>query len=231
MVELDMEINNFNYPKFGKGHLTYKGLHIKYLHQPINEVSISKVMNNDVYIKPVANKSVTGFLSLIDNTYKHIKNYVKNYKANITHTYQHKLVFAKVEKELFGQNSLDSLTHDLDKLILYILGFPHDFVSGLHKKISEHHIENHRNKNLRSMLCDNIASSPKFKPEKKYNLRDFYQKSSELQSVKGFGKLLEKYNYGENLNFDKIKQDCPKNSLMHTLQKAVCILFFSILVK
>ena len=33
------------------------------------------------------------------------------------------------------------------------------------------------------------------------------------------------------INFDKIKQDCPKNSLMHTLQKAVCILFFSILVK
>ena len=55
------------------------------------------------------------------------------------------------------------------------------------------------------MLCDNIASSPEFKPEKKYSLREYYKKSPELQAVRGFKKLLEHYNFGENIDFQKIK--------------------------
>lgn len=60
--------------------------------------------------------------------------------------------------------------------------------------------------NLRSMLCDNIASSPEFKPEKKNSLRAYYEKSKELQSVPGFGDILVKYNFGEDIDFNKIKQ-------------------------
>ena len=57
------------------------------------------------------------------------------------------------------------------------------------------------------MLCDNIASSPEFKPEKKLSLREHFRTSKELQNVAGFKKILEKYNYGENVNFSKINKE------------------------
>lgn len=151
--------------------------------------------------RPVAEKSATGLRGFAGK----VKQYAKNYVKNIKHTYDHKIIFAMVEKELFGKNSIDSLTHDADKLILYTLGFPKSFVSNWHRNHSVHHTESGKSANLRSMLCDNIASSPEFKPEKKNSLRDYYNSSKELQGVKGFGELLEKYNYGENLDFNKIK--------------------------
>ena len=109
-----------------------------------------------------------------------------------------------IEKELFGKNSIDSLTHDADKLIFYTLGFPKSFVTKWHRAHSVHHTESGKKANLRSMICDNIASSPEFKPEKKKSLREHYNSSKELQSVQGFGELLENFNYGENLNFAEI---------------------------
>lgn len=166
--------------------------------------------------RPIATKSAIGLQGLeakssIKEKYRNILNkittYVKNYFKNIKHTYDHKLVFSMVEKELFGKNSIDSLTHDADKLILYILGFPKSFVSKYHRKHSEHHVESGKKANLRSMICDNIASSPDFKPEKTKTLREHFAKSPELQKVKGFKEILEKYNYGENLDFDRIKAE------------------------
>ena len=47
-------------------------------------------------------------------------------------------------------------------------------------------------------------------PPIKYNLRDFYKISNELKQVKGFGDLLEEYNYGESLDYDKIKSSSNK---------------------
>ena len=155
--------------------------------------------------RPVASKSATGLLGFVVKCKDSVKNYVKNYKKNIEHTYDHKMVFALIEKELYGKNSLDSITHDLDKLILYTLGFPKSIVSRLHRNISVHHVESGRKNNLRSMLCDNIASSPEFKPEKKLSLRDYYNSSKELQQVEGFKEILEKYNYGENIDFNAIR--------------------------
>ena len=166
-------------------------------------VPLERVGADILVRKPVAKKSATGFLGLLNK----IKNYAKNYVNNIKHTYEHKIIFAIVEKELFGKNSIDSLTHDLDKMIMYILGFPKSFVSKLHRKHSVHHPESGKKPNLRSMLCDNIASSPEFKPEKKRSLREHYQTCRELQEVSGFGEILEKYNFGEDLNFAKIKQE------------------------
>ena len=165
-------------------------------------IPITAEKTADIFVrKPVAEKSAAGFSGLISK----IKNYVKNYVKNIQHTYDHKIVFALIEKELFGKNSIDSVTHDLDKMILYILGFPKSFVSKFHRKHSVHHPESGKQPNLRSMLCDNIASSPEFKPEKKLSLREHYKTCKELQNVMGFQVFLEKYNYGENLNFNKIK--------------------------
>ena len=166
----------------------------------------------DMFIKrPAEVECAAGLLSLDDTNKKHfplinkIKNYAHNYVKNIKHTYEHKIIFSLIEKELLGYNTIDSLTHDADKMILYILGFPKSFVSDFHRKHSAHHPESGKKMNLRSMLCDNIASSPEFKPEKKYSLREHYKNSKLLQSVDGFKNILEKYNYGENINFNKIK--------------------------
>ena len=163
----------------------------------------------DIFItRPDANKSASGLLSS-DNIFTRCKNavvkYCKDYKKNIQHTYDHKVVFALIEKELYGRNSIDSLTHDADKLIMYLLGFPKSVVSKVHRRISVHHPESGKQLNLRSMLCDNIASSPQFKPEKKYSLREYYKISKELQEIPGFGELLHKYNFGDNIDFTRIK--------------------------
>ena len=170
----------------------------------------------DILIRrPVASESATGLLGYVTKFKDAVTNYAKNYKKNLNHTLDHKMVFAIVEKELFGKNSIDCITHDLDKLILYALGFPKSVVSKMHRKISVHHTESGKHMNLRSMLCDNIASSPEFKPEKKKSLREHYASSKELQNVEGFEELLEKYNYGENLDFNmiKAKKEFPKMTI------------------
>lgn len=180
----------------------------------------------DKFVKrPVAEKSANGLFGLM----KSFNNYRKNYVTNIKHTYEHKVVFALVEKELFGNNSIDSVTHDLDKLVLYTLGFPKSFVSEFHRKHSVHHTESGKSMNLRSMLCDNIASSPEFKPEKKRSLREHFKHSKELQKVKGFRKLLQQFNYGENLDFGKIKDEMQLKSsgisgVLFSIAKAFLIL-------
>lgn len=179
---------------------------------------------------PVASKNATGLPSLIDKCKNSVSTYVKNYKKNLKHTIDHKIYFAIIEKELLGKNSIDSITHDLDKLVLYSLGFPKSFVTKFHRSISEHHVESGKKNNLRSMLCDNIASSPDFKPEKKQSLRDYYASNKELQKIEGFSKLLEKYNYGENLNFEKIKN--KKNNLSFSQDNIIlaCINFLTLLL-
>ena len=84
--------------------------------------------------RPVAKKSATGLLGLFTKAKNAVTNYFKSYKENISHTFDHKLVFAVVEKELFGKNSIDSITHDLDKLVLYALGFPKSIVTNLMRR-------------------------------------------------------------------------------------------------
>lgn len=159
--------------------------------------------------RPVATEDATGLFSSV-------KQYVYSYKKNVVHTYEHKLVYALIEKELFGKISMNSVTHDADKMILYLLGFPRSFVSKFHREHSQHHTESGKVMNLASMLCDNIASSPYFKPEKKYTLREYYNKSEEFQNLTGFKELLEKYNYGENLNFEEINK--KKNLKMKSIK-------------
>ena len=145
---------------------------------------------------------------------------IENIRRRLTDEYARKLIIQEcncatvtefqslslIEKELYGKRSIDSYTHDADKMILYLLGFPKSFVSKFHREHSVHHVESGKKPNLRSMLCDNIASSPEFKPEKKNSLRKYYSISKELQSVKGFGEMLEKYNFGEDIDFAKIKR-------------------------
>lgn len=173
-----------------------------------NKGEVSKKEN--IYVKrPDTVKNVSGLFGInqkIINFTNSFINYGKSYKKNIKHTYEHKIVFALIEKELYGRHSIDSYTHDADKMILYLLGFPKSFVSKFHREHSVHHVESGKKMNLHSMLCDNIASSPEFKPEKKKSLRDYYSSSKELQAVPGFGEILKQYNFGEDIDFSKIKR-------------------------
>ena len=143
--------------------------------------------NVDKFVKrPVGAKRAAGLLSI--NPTKEIKQ-------------------SPLKKIVAGINSIDAITHDADKMIMYLLGFPKSFVSDFHRKHSMHHPESGKKMNLRSMLCDNIASSPEFKPEKQLSLREHFKTSKLLQNVTGFKDILEKYNYGENINFDKINKE------------------------
>lgn len=158
----------------------------------------------DIYVKrPDANAS--GLSSLKELFINPIDKYIKSYKENIKHTYEHKIFYALVEKELFGYNTINALTHDTDKMIMYLLGFPKSFVTKFHRKHSEHHTESGKDLNLKSMLCDLVSSSPEFKPEKKLSLREFYYKSNELKQTTGLKKLLDKHHFGEDIDITKIK--------------------------
>lgn len=144
-------------------------------------------------------------MSISVNFYNSIKQFGNNYINDIERTYKHKVTYSIVEKELFGKNSTDSITHDLDKLILFIFGLPRKFISSIHRRYSEHHIESNKSLNLKSIVCDNISSSPYFKKDKQYSLREYF-KNSNLNKIEGLKELLEKFNYGEDLNFEKIKK-------------------------
>lgn len=220
MLEWVMEIKCKNNPYYFITPSNYQTTHFRGSQSALRVVeraktNVSSGLKNginaglceDILVRrPVANKSATGLLGFTTKLKNSVQEYLKTYSKNVKHTYEHKVVFALIEKELFGKNSIDSFTHDLDKLILYTLGFPKSFVTPFHRQISVHHTESGKKNNIKSMLCDNIASSPEFKPEKKYSLREYYQKSKELQEVEGFKELLIKYNYGENIDFSAINK-------------------------
>lgn len=204
-----MEIKCKNYPKYRN--LTYLPNAQVQIHPTPRRACVRPNENaiaNTITIRPVTSENVTGLSALrkgLSEAYHSVSSAIQTYKQNILHTYEHKLIFAIIEKQIFGKNSIDSLTHDSDKLLLYTLGFPKSFVSKFHRKHSVHHTESGKTPNLRSMLVDNIASSPDFKPEKKLSLRNYFKISKELQGVEGFKEILERYNFGENLNFEQIK--------------------------
>ena len=69
---------------------------------------------------------------------------LKHRRANlgaIKYTLEHRKAFKKVEKELLGQNTLRSLVHDIDKVILYNF-LEHKKVKEFHRKTARHHVEN-----------------------------------------------------------------------------------------
>ena len=195
-------INSNNYQRPHQQEFTSRRERIK-----VQSASVGTT--TDIFVtRPNAEKSAFGLSSskgFLARCKDAVVQYCKNYKKNIQHTYDHKIVFALIEKELYGKNSIDSITHDADKMIMYLLGFPKSVVSKVHRSISVHHPESGKQLNLRSMLCDNIASSPQFKPEKKYSLREYYNLSKELQEIPGFGELVRKYNFGDNIDFSRIK--------------------------
>lgn len=69
------------------------------------------------------------------------------------YTYDHKKAFLRIEKELFGSNTLRGCLHDLDKLLLmFILGYK--LANYLHKKLSRHHDRAYTEKDYEQMTID-----------------------------------------------------------------------------
>lgn len=59
-------------------------------------------------------------------------------KDRIIYTLKHRKAFRQVEKQLLGYNTVRSLFHDLDKVILYCF-FDYKIVHNFHRKYMKHH--------------------------------------------------------------------------------------------
>ena len=61
----------------------------------------------------------------------------------IVYTCRHKVAYLRVEKRLFGKNTLRGYFHDIDKILLYLaLWIEPDQVQKIHRKHSKHHVQN-----------------------------------------------------------------------------------------
>ena len=137
-----------------------------------------------------------------------IRNYWNQYTYNIKRTHRHKVAYAVDEYKQFGYNTVDCITHDTDKMVMYLLGVPHDIVVKIHRAISEHHIENNRKKNIKSMFIDIHCSGEK--PDKQTPFREYFYKNKPLQNTNGLGTLAKKKNFGENVPIIFLTQEVDK---------------------
>ena len=68
------------------------------------------------------------------------KERISEIKRNVNYTWRHKKAFLKVEKELFGKNTLRGYLHDVDKLFLYLF-LSKETTSNIHRRIARHHVD------------------------------------------------------------------------------------------
>ena len=68
------------------------------------------------------------------------KERISEIKRNVNYTWRHKKAFLKVEKELFGKNTLRGYLHDVDKLFLYLF-LSKETTSKIHRRIARHHVD------------------------------------------------------------------------------------------
>ena len=106
---------------------------------------------------------------------KRLKEYFTGYTKRINYTWEHKKAFLKVEKDLYGKNTLGGYCHDLDKLIMYILGVPKNVAHDIHVATAPHHMRNGKIKSPEKAVID-WESARYTKPDKPLSARDFYEK-------------------------------------------------------
>jgi len=118
----------------------------------------------------VENKNSDKFDKIKEN----LKNYIKGYPKRIRYTAKHKKAFLKMEKELTGKNTLSGYLHDMDKLIMYIIGVPKQLAHDIHVATASHHVRNgHIKKPIQAVIDWECARCTK--PDKPLNARDFYE--------------------------------------------------------
>ena len=142
----------------------------------INQYSYTSLPNTRPVLKGAGPKMVQPVIvNHNEPLLESIKNHFANYGRRINYTWQHKKAFLKVEKELCGKNTWRGYCHDLDKLIMYILGFPKTWAHNIHRATSPHHIQNGK---VRSPLMAVIdwEGCRITKTDKPYTAREYYEK-------------------------------------------------------
>lgn len=123
-----------------------------------------------------------------------IINYTKKvaneYTSRLDYTYQHKKAFLRVEKEFLGKNTLSGYLHDTNKLVMFALGFPKDWVRVIHRALSPHHEHKGKIKNLVGAIID-WQSSPQTKADKQLSARDYYEKFA--KHIEGADEVLKRF--------------------------------------
>lgn len=120
--------------------------------------------------------------------------YRKENIGAIKYTLEHRKAFRKIEKELLGYNTIRSLFHDVDKVILYNI-WPHKKVKHFHRSTARHHVENNikktRNDYIEMIIDWECARYTK--PDKPLNAYDtLYKWYPELE--KEILPILEEFN-------------------------------------
>ena len=121
---------------------------------------------------------------------KYTKQIAKEYTSRLNYTYQHKKVFLKVEKEFLGKNTVSGYLHDTNKLVMFALGFPKNWVRDIHRAISPHHERNGKIKNLAGAIID-WESARYTKPDKSSTAREFHDEFA--KHIDGADEMLKKF--------------------------------------
>lgn len=140
---------------------------------------IKPIINNENY----SYKSITPFVERSYSSNNRAKSisfnggrdsYFTGYLERIKYTSKHKLAFLKVEKELRGKNTLGGYFHDVDKLLMYIIGFPKKLAHKIHVATAPHHERNGRIKRPLHAIID--WECARFtKPDKPLTAREYYE--------------------------------------------------------
>lgn len=89
----------------------------------------------------------------------------------IKYTIAHRKAFRKVEKQLLGKNTIRSLFHDLDKVVLYMF-FEYKTVHNFHNKYAKHHIRCAKTHADRVQMVIDWECARFTKPDKPLNARE-----------------------------------------------------------
>lgn len=108
------------------------------------------------------------------------------------YTIAHRKAFRKIEKSLLGHNTLRSLLHDLDKLILYPF-FDKEKISKWHRNYSRHHVKQARTRSDFQQMVIDWECARYTKPDKPLNARETLYKYYPYMECK-IKPILEEFN-------------------------------------
>ena len=116
----------------------------------------------------------------------------------IKYTWEHKKAYIKVEKLLYGKNTIGGHLHDFDKILMYLV-FSDKLTQKIHRFIAPHHKEflgmNGLLTNFKKMLID-CECARLTKPDKQMNANEtvFKYYRDMLNNTKNI-ELLIRHNY------------------------------------
>lgn len=128
--------------------------------------------------------------------------YRKQNIGAIKYTKEHRKAFRKIEKKVLGRNTLRSIVHDLDKVILYNF-LEHSKVKKIHRITARHHDNKiKKNKNDYIEMIIDWECARYTKPDKPLNAYDtLYKFYPNLE--KEILPMLKEFNLDHHTNKEK----------------------------